>query len=176
MWTYRQPTEIRFGAGSRKELPELVARFGARPILVTDSALRDTAMVRDALASLGPDARLFSDVEPNPTVGSVDSAVREISGERLRGRGCDGRRKLAGLREGRGGGRGAGRVGRETIIPRGQPMGAARLPLIAMPTTAGTGSEVTPIAVLDDPEKGMKAPMAHDSFSRRWRWSIRSLR
>ena len=43
-------------------------------------------------------------------------------------------------------------------------MGAARLPLIAAPTTAGTGSEVTPIAVLDDPEKGLKAPLAHDSF------------
>jgi alcohol dehydrogenase len=33
-----------------------------------------------------------------------------------------------------------------------------------MPTTAGTGSEVTPIAVLDDPEIGVKAPLVHDSL------------
>jgi len=163
MWTYKHPTEIRFGAGARAELPELVARFGARPILITDSALRETPMVVKALETLGKGARLFSDVEPNPTVGSVDRAIGEIAVN-----GCD-------VVVAMGGGssldcaKAAAAVAAQGGSARdyhsgGRPLGAARLPLIAVPTTAGTGSEVTPIAVLDDPEKGIKAPFAHDSM------------
>lgn len=163
MWTYKQPTEIRFGIGTRRHLPELVARFGKRPVLITDSALRNTPMVREILATLEPDARLFSDVEPNPTVDSVDSAVCEIAAH-----GCD---VVVAI----GGGssldcaKAAAAVAAQGGSARhyhsgGKPLGGERLPLIAIPTTAGTGSEVTPIAVLDDPQKGLKAPFAHDAM------------
>jgi alcohol dehydrogenase len=163
MWTYKQPTQIRFGLGARKTLPELAARFGSRPILITDSALRDTAMVAEALASLGPNARLFSEVEPNPTVTSVDRAAHEITKNR-----CD---VVVAI----GGGssldcaKAAAAVAAQGGSAReyhtgGKQLSDNRLPMIAMPTTAGTGSEVTPIAVLDDPEIGVKAPLVHDSL------------
>jgi len=163
MWTYTQPTEITFGAGSRHRLPDMAGRFGARAVLVTDRALAELPMVGEALEALGPEALLFSEVEPNPQVSTVD--------------------RLAGLlREHRvdvavaiGGGssldcaKAACSVARQDGPIRryhsgGEKLGPAHLPLIAMPTTAGTGSEVTPIAVLDDPEQGVKAPLAHPNF------------
>ena len=72
MWNYWQPTEITFGAGARKSLPQIVSRFGKRPVLVTDAGLAGFDMTREALISLGVDAGLFIGVEPNPTVNSVD--------------------------------------------------------------------------------------------------------
>ena len=163
MWTYKQPTQIRFGVGARKTLPELAAQFGSRPVLITDSALRDTAMVNEALASLGPNARLFSDIEPNPTVTSVDRAVSEIAANRCDvvfaiggGSSLDCAKAAAAVAA-------QGGSARE-YHTGGRKLDANSLPMIAMPTTAGTGSEVTPISVLDDPESGVKAPLVHDSL------------
>lgn len=161
MWTYKQPTEIRFGVGARADLPGLVARLGRKPILITDSALRDSAMIKEAFGGLGPDARLFSEVEPNPTVGSVDAAVREIAVHHcdvviaIGGGSSLDCAKAAAAVAAQGGSARDYHSGRKSFT-------ASRLPVIAAPTTAGTGSEVTPIAVLDDPEKGIKAPFAHD--------------
>jgi len=163
MWNYGQPTRITFGVGARKALPELAASFGTRPMLITDSALRDTVMVREALASLGPNARLFAGLESNPTVTSVDAAAGEIIEN-----GCD-------VVIAVGGGssldcaKAAAAVAAQGGSAReyhsaGRQLGGKRLPVIALPTTAGTGSEVTPIAVLDDPKTGVKAPMAHESL------------
>ncbi len=163
MWTYKQPTEIVFGVGTRQKLPEMAARFGGRPVLVTDAGLRELPMVAEAMSLLGPDAALFAEVEPNPTVGTVDKLAAVL------------RERGASVVVALGGGssldcaKAACSVAcQEGSIRQyhseGKVLGPQHLPLIAVPTTAGTGSEVTPISVLDDPEKGIKAPMAHDNF------------
>ena len=163
MWSYRQPTEIMFGIGTRLRLAEMAARFGGRAVLVTDAGLRDMPMVSEAMELLGPHAALFAEVEPNPTVGTVDRLAALL------------REHKADVAVALGGGssldcaKAACSVAcQEGSIRQyhseGKALDRRHLPLIAVPTTAGTGSEVTPISVLDDPEKGIKAPMAHDNF------------
>lgn len=163
MWTYRQPTEINFGIGTRKSLPQIVAACGSRPILVTDGALAELAMTREVLADLGPETVLFSEVEPNPTVASVDRLAGTI-----RDRQCD---VVVALRGGSSldCAKAACSVACQEGSIRlyhteGSKLDGRHLPLVAVPTAAGTGSEVTPISVLDDTEKGIKAPLVHDSF------------
>jgi alcohol dehydrogenase class IV len=163
IWTYAQPTEITFGLGSRHRLPDTASRFGRRCVLVTDRALAELPMAAEALAALGPEAILFSEVEPNPQVATVDrlaDLLREHEAQvavALGGGSSLDCAKAACSVAAQGG-----------PIRRyhsgGEKLGPAHLPLIAMPTTAGTGSEVTPIAVLDDPEQGLKAPLAHPNF------------
>lgn len=163
MWSYKQPTEISFGIGARESLPGIVARFGSKVILVTDSALAEFDMTKQTLASLGPDAVLFAEVEPNPTVSAVDrlaALIRETSRDVVVAIGGGSSLDCA---------KAACSVALQGHPTRSYHSEVAKLdgrnlPLIAMPTTAGTGSEVTPISVLDDPEKGIKAPMAHDNF------------
>jgi alcohol dehydrogenase len=163
MWTYKQPTEIVFGVGTRKRLPEMAARFGGRAVLVTDAGLRTMPMVSEALELLGPDAVLFAEVEPNPTVGAVDklaALLREHNADVAVALGggssldCAKAACSVACHEG----------STRQYHSEGKVLDSRHLPLITIPTTAGTGSEVTPISVLDDPEKGIKAPMAHDNF------------
>lgn len=161
-WAYFQPTRIRFGQGLRATLPEISASLGTRPLLVTDRALAALPMIAHLRDLLG-DAPLFAEVEPNPTVGMVDALAAMIA------------ETEADVIVAAGGGSSldcakaacsvavqGGPVSR--YHTGGESLDARRLPLIAIPTTAGTGSEVTPIAVLDDPEQGVKAPLAHDNF------------
>ncbi len=163
MWRYYQPTEITFGTGSRSVLCELTARFGSTPILVTDADLITMPMIEQMRASLGPDTPVFSEITANPTVKAVDALSEFI------------RRCKADVVAAIGGGSTidcskaacstAVQGGPVTRYTRGEAiLGEGHVPLIAVPTTAGTGSEVTSIAVLDDPERGTKAPLAHSNF------------
>jgi alcohol dehydrogenase len=163
MWIYKQPTEIVFGIGASKSLPDVAARFGSKPVLVTDAALAEFQMTKDAMASLGAGALLFAEVEPNPTVASVDklaSLIRDESRDvvvALGGGSSLDCAKAACSVAVQGG-------SIRAYHSEGAKLDGRHLPLVAMPTTAGTGSEVTPISVLDDAEKGVKAPMANDNF------------
>ncbi len=161
MWVYKQPTEIIFGVGAIRSLRDVTARFGARPVLVTDSALAGLDMISRALAELGPGAVLFSEVEPNPTVACVDKLAALI------------RDSSCSVAVAFGGGstldcaKAACAVAVQGRSIRcyhseGEAFDTRRVALVAVPTTAGTGSEVTPIAVLDDAERGFKAPLAHE--------------
>lgn len=163
MWTFLLPTRVTFGDGASAGLPDAVSRLGTRPLLVTDRTLAGLSHIQALLGRL-PDAPAFVDVEPNPTVANVDALaarVREYGTDILvavgGGSALDCAKAAACL----------SRSGATSVRPfhsEGRAFGPARLPLIAIPTTAGTGSEVTPFAVLNDPEKGVKGPIASESF------------
>lgn len=163
MWVYNQPTRIYFGLGCREKLAELAGALGTRPVLVSDRALQRLDNVTALARMLGPETETFFDVEPNPTVASVDALAKLVVETRrdmlvaVGGGSSLDCAKLAGAIAVQGG------TARQ-YHSEGRTLDARRLPLVALPTTAGTGSEVTPISVLDDAEKNVKAPVAHPSL------------
>lgn len=146
-WSY--PTAMKFGAGRIKELPEACAQAGMkRPLLVTDKGLADlpiTQATLDIMEAAGLGRGMFSDVDPNPSEINLHAGV-----EAYKAGGHDGVIAF-------GGGSGLD-LGKMVAFYAGQTRpiwdfedigdwwtradADAIAPIIAVPTTAGTGSEV----------------------------------
>ncbi|MFY2823866.1 iron-containing alcohol dehydrogenase [Ruegeria sp. MALMAid1280] len=165
-WSY--PTAIKFGAGRITELPEACAAAGMkRPLLVTDKGLADlpvTSATLDILEAAGMGRGLFSDVDPNPNEKNLDAGVAAYKAG-----GHDGVIAF-------GGGSGLD-LGKMVAFMAGQTRpvwdfedigdwwtradadGIA--PIIAVPTTAGTGSEVGRASVITNSETHAKKIIFH---------------
>ena len=141
-------TDLYVGCGSVALVPELLARFAVdRPLVVTDAGLMELAMVRQL--ALGTPA-VFSDTETNPTEANLRAGLA-----RYREAGCDGivalgggapldLAKLIGLMAEH-----APPLEQYAILNGGTARIAALVPpIIAVPTTAGSGSEVGRAALL----------------------------
>jgi alcohol dehydrogenase class IV len=165
-WNY--PTSIRFGAGRISELPAACRELGSeRPLLVTDAGLarlpivaRVVALCRDA----GLGCAVFSDVQPNPIEANVTQGV-----DRFRAGGHDGVIAFGGgsaLDTGKAIGLMVGQTrpiwdfeDRADWYTRVNVAGMA--PVVAVPTTAGTGSEVGRCSVLTDVRDHTKKLIFH---------------
>src|SRR5262245_49735760 len=165
-WSY--PTSIRFGAGRIKELGEAARVAGMRrPLLVTDPRLAAMAIVQDALAVLAGDgtpAEVFSGIKPNPVAANIEAGLAVLrSGKH------DGVIAIGG-----GSALDAGKViafmaGQTRPMwdfedigdwwTRADPKGI--LPVVAVPTTAGTGSEVGRAGVITDEATHTKKVIFH---------------
>jgi len=140
------------GDGAARELCGAIARMGHRKLLVvTDAGLVGLGLVGrivDALSAEGVDAVVYDGVEPDPTFAQVQDGVA-----RLEAAGCD-----AVLAVGGGSPMDAAKViaaaatngGRVEKLEGRFRVRRPPLPLFALPTTAGTGSEVTLAAVVSD--------------------------
>jgi alcohol dehydrogenase len=167
MWTFQLPTRVSFGDGVAGEAAARAAEYGQRPIIVTDATLAGLPGVQALIASFAG-APVFSEVEPNPTVANVDALARLIRSENADvlvaiggGSPLDCAKAAACLAP-------SGVESIRAFHSEGQKLDPRRLPLIALPTTAGTGSEVTPFAVLDDREKEIKGPIAAEALYPTW--------
>lgn len=152
------PRELLIGGGSLKFLPELLARLGVnKPLLVVDPTILRLGLADSAIAALeavGTAAVVFSQVVEDPTDLSVLDAVNL-----LKSRGCDG---VIGF----GGGSAIDTAkGAAIVASTGEDVHGLKvprivdlptLPLVAIPTTAGTGSEVTRACVITDTERHEK--------------------
>ena len=148
-------TRIIFGEDTAGTLPELARTFGVRPLVVTGASSERVAALISALS-----AETFA-VPAEPTVDLVREGAR-----RVQAAACDIIISLGG-----GSAIDAGKAiatiatnGGEPlefleVVGKGRAIAAAPLPFIAVPTTAGTGSEVTRNAVLASPEHGVKASL-----------------
>ena len=143
---YRQPVVIRFGWGKIAELGDVLKEQGAdRCLVVCDRFLRDRV---EALRQEIPEiAAIFSEVEENPQLSGVEGAVKLIRENKVNavvgmggGSTMDTAKFAAAIALGDGEAIGYFRGAR--------PFPAERLPMIAVPTTAGTGSEVTQVSVI----------------------------
>ncbi|WP_193141499.1 MULTISPECIES: iron-containing alcohol dehydrogenase [unclassified Meridianimarinicoccus] len=165
-WSY--PTAIRFGAGRISEIAEACAVAGiTRPLLVTDKGLAGleiTARTLDLMEAAGLGRAMFSDVDPNPTGANVEAGVAAY-----RAGGHDGVIAF-------GGGSGLD-LGKVVAFQAGQtrPLwdfedigdwwtradAAAIAPVVAVPTTAGTGSEVGRAGIITNEEAAEKKIIFH---------------
>ncbi len=152
-WSY--PTAIKFGAGRIAELADHAKAVGMkRPLLVTDKALASlpiTAQALDVLEAGGLGRAVFSDVDPNPHEGNMEAGIAAYKAGGHDGVICFG-------------GGSALDLGKMIALMAGQTVSVWDLedigdwwtradaskiaPIIAVPTTAGTGSEVGRAGVL----------------------------
>lgn len=145
--TFSFPTTIRFGASAVRELRgQLGSVKIARPLAITDRGLLSTDAFEKLQRALGGCCDIFSEVEPNPTEPNVDAAARAFADAK-----CDG---VIGF-----GGGSALDVAKAVRLRIKRPEKTLRefdfnadwsglAPFIAIPTTAGTGSEVGRSAVI----------------------------
>lgn len=165
-WNF--PTAVRFGEGRSREIPDVCTTVGIRrPLLVTDrdlAALPMTQETMDACRAAGLGVDLFAEVHGDPTGSDVEAGVAAF-----RALGCDGVIAL--------GGGSALDVGKAVAFMSGQDLPIwdfedvgdnykrAReddiAPVIAVPTTAGTGSEVGRAAVVTDEASQVKRIIFH---------------
>ncbi len=168
-WSY--PTIIKFGAGRISELAEACSAAGmSRPLLVTDKGLAGlpiTAATLDLMDAAGLGRALFSEVDPNPNEKNVDDGVKVF-----RDGGHDGVIAF-------GGGSGLD-LGKAVAFMAGQTRPVwdfedvgdwwtradadAIAPIVAVPTTAGTGSEVGRASVITNSETEEKKIIFHPKF------------
>lgn len=149
-----------FGAGSRKELPEVLARLNLHKALVTtDKGLLKVGtaqMVTEVLDKAGFPYEIYSEIKPNPTVTNVKQGV-----EAFKASGADCIIAIGGgssMDTAKG-------IGIVTANPEFAdvvslegcaPTKHKSIPIIALPTTAGTGAEVTINYVIIDEEHQKK--------------------
>ena len=148
--------EIEFGAS--RLLPAECSRLGLRrPLVVTDAGVRAAGVLDQALAAFAAPPAIFDRTPPNPTEAAVRLAVAQ-----LRDQGCDGLVAIGGgssIDLAKGVAIAAtheGPLKRWATIEGGAiDISSKVLPLIAVPTTAGTGSEVArgAILIVDDGRK-----------------------
>jgi alcohol dehydrogenase class IV len=160
------PIEITMGEGSYAELGRQAARFGARAMLVCGSqSLRASGKLDQALGFL-EDARvettLFA-IADEPTLDAIQEGINRARAADVQvligiggGSAMDAAKAIAGLYT---------HPGTVYEYHRGErSLSGGGLPWIAVPTTAGTGAEVTKNAVLLDTENQIKFSLRHDGW------------
>jgi len=162
-WNHFNPVRIEFGAGSFARLAELDALAAGRVLLVTTEGFVRRGQAGEIVQALGTDrVAVYAGVTPNPEIDDLDAAVREwrqhapvtilaLGG----GSAIDAAKALAvalpsGLDD-----------PLDALLRHGQVFSrSATLPVVAIPTTSGTGSEVTPFATVWDGREHRKHSIA----------------
>lgn len=168
-WNY--PTKIRVGKGRLNELPAVCAELGMKaPLLVTDPGLATSVLVENTLALMheaGVKTAVFCQIKANPTgeqvMGGV-AAYREGAHDGViafgGGSALDAAKAIALM------------VGQQRSLWDFEDVGdnwlrvnvEAMAPVIAIPTTAGTGSEVGRASVITDSEQQIKKIIFHPNM------------
>jgi len=153
-------TRIVFGPGSLAELGPLVAPLGSRALLVTGRTPARAEAARERLASAGVASLAFA-IAAEPTVQDVRRGTEMARAEGAEivvacggGSAIDAGKAIAALL-----GNGGDPLDYLEVVGRGRPIARPPVPFVAIPTTAGTGSEVTRNAVLSSPDHRVKASL-----------------
>jgi len=160
LFEFATATRIIFGPGTLRQVGSLAAEMGRRALVVTGQTVARAEPLLDGLTAAGIETATYS-VTGEPTIEAVRAGTR-----RAEEAGCD-------LVIGFGGGsavdtgkaiaalltNGGDPLDYLEVIGQGQPLAHPPVPYIAVPTTAGTGAEVTRNAVLASPEHRVKVSL-----------------
>ncbi len=152
------PTRVLYGRGASAQAGERLRELGVtRALLVSDPGVAAAGLV-EAVAGIiraaGVEVAVYAETQPNPTTANVAAAVALYRREE-----CDG---LVGLGGGssmdcaKGAGIEATNPGSVSLYAGRDKVENAIPPLVCIPTTCGTGSEVTHVAVITDDEAHLK--------------------
>lgn len=160
-YEFKLPAKILSGEGALEHIPHELTGLGAsRPLLLSDQGLEQVGTVKVLQAALRQGgmepAETFCRIPPDSSI----QVVNDIAGL-FRAKGCDSLIALGGgsvIDTAKGVGMVLAQAGHDLldsagceVLPRGE-----HVPFVAIPTTAGTGSEATLVAVVADPEKKVK--------------------
>jgi len=154
------PARVVFGAGAAREAGVIAGELGRHALLVCGRSAERAGVMVALLEAAGVRATTFAVAgEPTVEVARAGVAAARAAGCDLvvgfgGGSAIDAAKAIAALL-----GNGGDPLDYLEVIGRGQPLRAPSLPVVAIPTTAGTGSEVTKNAVLGSPEHGVKASL-----------------
>lgn len=153
-------TRILFGKGKAAEAGAAALRYGKRALLVTGANPARAVTVSESLREAGV-LRAGERVDGEPTVTWLREAAGRAREERCDvvvacggGSAIDGGKAIAAMLANPG-----DPLDYLEVIGKGRPLPCSSVPFLAIPTTAGTGAEVTRNAVLGSPEHGVKASL-----------------
>ena len=160
-WNFSLPVKIYFGTDKINELPEIINELGyKRGVLVCSNTLKKNGVADKIIENCnGVIVAVFSDIRPNPTTDNVNDCVKVL------------RENNADFAVALGGGspmdccKAACAIAKgddiiESYHTGGKPINADEvIPMLAVATTSGTGSEITNISVLTDLNKNVKSTM-----------------
>ncbi len=155
--TLRTPRQTIVAIGSRKDLVKICSREGADLLIVTDQSLVGLPLIQEIIQSVSEameSTTIYSWAKTDVPISDIDDAVELCQSKKIDvilaigGGTVIDLAKMVGL----------------LLIHGGRPedyygedkVPGPTIPLIAVPTTAGTGSEVTPVAVITDPNRALK--------------------
>jgi len=165
---YHMRTRVIYEIGAALKLGELCKFFGQKVFLITDGYMAKNApifpKVLEGLTQAGLQVEVYSDVQPDPTIEMVDAVAQKMKSFHadvliaLGGGSPMDTAKAAGLMA-----RNEGSIGE--YLQKQRTVQQDALPLICIPTTAGTGSEVTSGTVITDRKREEKIGLNHPSMS-----------
>ncbi|UOF92635.1 iron-containing alcohol dehydrogenase [Fodinisporobacter ferrooxydans] len=158
-FSFQLPTSIEFGFGKASRLGERIRQFGAANVFfVTDQGVEAVGLlngIKESLQTAGIAFDTYTDVEPDPSIETINRAAQALQSKSYDcivavggGSPID---VAKGIRVVSANG---GSIGQYAGVNRVQK--ASSVPLIAIPTTSGTGSEVTIFGVYSDWENNVK--------------------
>ncbi|PRB16570.1 iron-containing alcohol dehydrogenase [Microbacterium sp. MYb62] len=157
----RQPGTVLFGPGQRRQVPSIVAGIASRALVVTDARMAASAEFReiaDGIRAAGVAVDVYDATEPDLPRENVMDVAQRFHGRDIDaivgigGGSCLDLAKVAAIVLARGGD--VRDYYGEFLVP------GPGLPVVTVPTTGGTGAEVTCISVVYDAERGMKVGVA----------------
>lgn len=160
MFSFFSPQAIHFGRGQSAQTPDLAKTFGGNVLLVHGATVRRAKWLIDGCKQTGLTVRTLA-CKTEPSLPDIEGALADLKGFSpdvviALGGGAviDFGKALAALIP-----CSAPPQDYLEVVGTGRPLDHAPLPMIALPTTAGTGAEVTKNAVISVPEQGIKVSL-----------------